>query len=121
MNRIIIPLPLMTLNQYIKVERGNMFGGAKVKKQATETVMLAVRKAMNQGVKFQWGKPLSFDWYWYDKRTDPDNIAFQHKFIFDGMQKAEFLENDNWDHIVELRDRFFIDKANPRVEGEEID
>jgi hypothetical protein len=35
-NRIIIPLPLMTLNQYIKVERGNMFGGAKVKKQATE-------------------------------------------------------------------------------------
>jgi hypothetical protein len=50
----------MTLNQYIKVERGNMFGGAKVKKQATETVMLAVRKAMNQGVKFQWGKPLSF-------------------------------------------------------------
>ena len=121
MNRIIIPLPLMTLNQYIKVERGNMFGGAKVKKQATETVMLAVRKEMNRGVKFQWGKPLSFDWYWYDKRTDPDNIAFQHKFIFDGMQKAKFLENDNWDHIVELRDRFFIDKANPRVEVEEID
>jgi hypothetical protein len=37
------------------------------------------------------------------------------------MQKAEFLENDNWDHIVELRDRFFIDKANPRVEVAEID
>ena len=111
----------MTLNEYIGAERGNRFNGARIKQQATETVRLFVIRAMNDGIRFQWGKPLRFDWYWYDKRTDPDNIAFQHKFVFDGMQKAGFLENDNWDHIVELNDRFFIDKANPRVEVSEVE
>nr|WP_308439765.1 endodeoxyribonuclease [Lacticaseibacillus sp. 53-4] len=118
---VMIPMPLLTLNQYIEIERGNRFGGAAEKKRtttiATEYTLLAMRK----GVRFDWGKPLRFDWFWYDRRTDPDNIAFQHKFVFDGMMAAGFLTNDNWDNIVELRDRFFIDKANPRVEVYELD
>ena len=120
-DKIVIPLPLMTLNEYIGAERGNRFNGARIKQQTTETVRLFVTRAMHDGVQFKWGKPLRFDWYWYDKRTDPDNIAFQHKFVFDGMMAAGFLENDNWAHIVELHDRFFIDKVNPRVEVSEIE
>ncbi|WP_203624650.1 endodeoxyribonuclease [Lacticaseibacillus sp. 866-1] len=116
-----IPMPLMTLNQYVDSERGSLFGGARIKKQATDTAAMFVQRAMMNGVKFDWGKPLRFDWYWHDRRTDPDNIAFQHKFVFDGMMVAGFLTNDNWDNIVELRDRFFIDKANPRVEVYELD
>lgn len=119
-NVIVIPLPLMSLNQYIQSERGNRFGGAKVKKQATATCQLAVKAAMNKGVRFSWDLPLQFDWYWYNKRTDPDNIAFQHKFIFDGMMAAGFLDNDNWAHIHGFVDTFAVDKANPRVEITEV-
>ncbi len=118
---VMIPMPLMTLNQYVACERGNRFGGAKVKKQATALAAQYTKLAVRNGVHFDWGKPLRFDWYWYDRRTDPDNISFQHKFVFDGMMAAGFLTNDNWDNIVELHDRFFIDKANPRVEVYELD
>jgi len=119
---VMIPMPLLTLNQYIEIERGNRFGGAAEKKRtttiATEYTLLAMRK----GVRFDWGKPLRFDWFWYDRRTDVDNIAFQKKFIFDGMMKAGFLENDNWDHVsAGFIEHFYIDKVNPRVEIRELD
>ena len=120
-NFVTIPLPMITLNRYIAIERGNRFGGASEKKRVTRLAAEYVTKAMANGAVFKWGKPLQFDWYCINKRTDPDNIAFQHKFVFDGMMQAGFLTNDNWDNIVELRDRFFIDKANPRVEVYELD
>ncbi|WP_262316488.1 endodeoxyribonuclease [Lacticaseibacillus parakribbianus] len=111
----------MTLNQYIQSERGSRFGGAKIKKQATATVEMFVQRAMLDGITFEWGHPLAFDWYWYDHRTDPDNIAFQHKFVFDGMMAAGFLDNDNWDRVgAGYTDRFYIDKVNPRVEVYEL-
>lgn len=119
-NRIVIPLPLATLNQYINAERTNRFKAAKIKHAATDVAKMFTIKAMREGVRFQWGVPLRFDWYCANKRTDPDNVAFQHKFVFDGMMAAGFLENDNWAHIVELNDRFFIDKRRPRVEVYEI-
>lgn len=116
--KIIIPTNgLMTLNQYTNANRGNKFGGAKKKKEATQICALHTKKAMREGFKIN-SLPvnLQFDWYAKDRRTDPDNLAFMQKFILDGMQKAEAIPGDGWGEIKSLKHNFFIDKDNPRVE-----
>lgn len=119
--KLVIPLPLMTLNQYTLANRGSAFTGAKGKKNATWICQVYVYQAMQAGFKLE-NKPsnLRFDWYASNKKTDKDNIAFQRKFIFDGFIKSKLLKNDGWKEIGDWEDRFFIDKENPRVEITEI-
>jgi len=121
MVKCIIPLPLMTLNQYTLANRGSKYTGAKGKRNATYICHSYCLKAMLKGFKLE-NKPanLRFDWYAADKRTDKDNIAFQKKFIFDGFIKAQLLTNDGWAEIGDWEDHFFIDKEKPRVEITEI-
>lgn len=59
---------------------------------------------------------IEFNWYCANKKQDPDNIAFQQKFILDGMVKAGLIENDGWKQIRKLAHNFEVDKNNPRVE-----
>lgn len=115
-NSIMIPMPLVTLNEYINAERRSRYTAARLKKISTATCEDFTRKAMQAGVKFNWPVTLGLDWYMKNKRQDPDNIAFQKKFILDGFQKAGFMANDNWAHLNGFVDRFFIDKELPRVE-----
>ena len=116
MNKISIPLPLMTLNQYTNANRTSRYVGAKRKKESTYSCALHVTKAMREGFQIEsFPAHFQFDWYVKDKRTDKDNIAFQRKFVFDGFQQAELIPNDNWAHIGNWVDRFHIDK-NERVE-----
>lgn len=120
--KVIIPINgLMTLNQYTNANRGNKFGGATKKKEATAICALHTKKAMNEGFKLHtFPVNLQFDWYAKDRRTDPDNLAFMQKFVLDGMQKAEAIPGDGWGEIKSLKHNFFIDKDNPRVEIKEI-
>lgn len=128
-NKIIIPLPMAsvgkahrgaTLNEYINAERSSRYTAANIKRQATELAMLHTKTAMNKGVQFDWPCKLKFTWYTKNKRQDPDNVAFQHKFILDGFQKAGFLQNDNRGYILGFVDDFNLDKDEPRVEVEVI-
>ncbi|HAA8015633.1 TPA_asm: hypothetical protein GHE28_15395 [Listeria monocytogenes] len=109
-NKIIIPLPLTDLNTYINKERGHRQAAAKVKKQMTYICSSYVKLAMQHGVKFPVPCRLKFTWIIPNKRKDPDNIAFAKKFIFDGMMKAGFIENDNLNYIEGFSDYFIVDK-----------
>ena len=116
--KIIIALDgLPTLNEHDNANRANRFGGASMKKKATDHCALYIKNAMNKGFGFnELPAELQFDWYCKDRRTDPDNRAFSRKFIFDGMQQAGLIENDNWGFTTGWKDNFFVDKENPRVE-----
>lgn len=109
---------LPSLNDYTNGQRRNRFVGAKLKKQATFQCEVATRKAMADGFKFPLHSDVICHWYAKDKRKDKDNIAFALKFIFDGMQQAHLIENDNWVQIGNIHHEFNVDKSNPRVEVE---
>lgn len=49
-------------------------------------------------------------------KADPDNIAFNKKFILDGLKDAGIIRNDGFKEIRLLKDVFFIDNKSPRIE-----
>lgn len=118
MDKIVIPLKgIPTLNEHDNANRANRYGGASMKKKATNLCATYVKKAMNEGFEFgEMPVKLSFDWYCNSRRVDPDNRAFSRKYIFDGMQKASLIKNDNWKFTTHWTDTFLVDKDNPRVE-----
>lgn len=121
-DKIIIPLPLITLNQYTNMNRTNRYAGAKKKKQATRICMAHTQKAIQEGFALKkLPADFQFDWYAKDRRSDKDNIAFQRKFLLDGFQEAGLIINDNWDCVGNWIDKFHIDKDNPRVEIRQIE
>ena len=109
-NIIIIPLPLCSLNEYIKAERSNRYKAANIKKSETFYCATEIHNAMKDGVQFDWPAILRFTWIVNNRRQDPDNIAFSKKFILDGMQKSGFIENDNLNNILGFIDDFIVDK-----------
>ncbi|MFK8242839.1 MULTISPECIES: RusA family crossover junction endodeoxyribonuclease [unclassified Facklamia] len=120
MDKLVIPGELMSLNEYISIERANRHLAAKAKKKQTNLCALYARSAKNSGLIISTPAKLKFTWYSKNKRKDADNIAFAKKFILDGMVKAKLIENDNQKHIIGFVDEFVLDKANPRVEIEVI-
>lgn len=111
---LIIPGELMTLNEYIDLERTNRFMAAKAKETETQKVC----KILNGFDGILQSSPYDVTIFWYRKnrRSDPDNIAFAVKFIFDGMQQAGILRNDGWSEINSICHIFHVDKNNPRIE-----
>ena len=61
--------------------------------------------------------PIDFSIHWYckDKRKDKDNISAGKKFILDGLIKAGIIPSDSWRHVGDFEDRFYLDRANPRI------
>jgi len=103
---------LPDLNTYIKAERGNKYAAAKLKKKATEKVMLSIQKTTKIPSPFK----LIIAYYCKNKRKDKDNIAFAKKFILDGLQKRGTITGDGWKDVKYWHELFYIDKDNPRIE-----
>ncbi|PJH58654.1 hypothetical protein CVR97_28625 [Salmonella enterica subsp. enterica serovar Typhimurium] len=122
MTTIEIPGALPTLNTVIEKNRYNKYAGNNLKQQATNCCKVHGIKAKNNGFQFK-NRPadLNFTWYVKDRRKDPDNIASAAKFLLDGFVKAGLLENDGWKQIGAIHHYFEVDKANERVEIEEIE
>lgn len=122
MDKIVIPLQLMTLNQYTNANRTNRYSGAKAKKQATEICRLHTLQAVEAGFKLhELPAEFEFNWFLNNRRTDPDNIAFQKKFILDGFVAAGLLSNDGWGEIAGWTEKFHIVKKEfQRVEIKEV-
>lgn len=110
-----IPGTLPTLNQYIAAERSNRYKAAKMKRDAEDRIIIAVRQYM-RGVHID--NPVRLDYLWVvkDKRTDRDNIAFAKKFVQDALVKTGVIDDDGWNYVVGFSDRFEVDKDNPRIE-----
>lgn len=107
-----IPDELPDLNTYIRVERGNRYAAAKLKKDATQTVAWIAKRLpkVTRPVR------LEITWHCKNRRKDPDNISFGVKFILDGLMEAGVLENDGWGQIRAISHSFEVDAKNPRIE-----
>jgi len=110
-----IPGELVDLNTYIRIERGNKFKAAQLKKEMTDLVAWTIKENYgNQKVRTIFS--LEIHWYVKDLRKDPDNISFAKKFILDGMQVSGMIDNDSMRHVKGFQDIFSVDKDNPRIE-----
>lgn len=111
---LIIPGTLPGLNEYIRAERGNKYGAAKMKSDAEKTIIFAARKRL-KGVRIE--RPVQLEYTWYDNtRRDYDNIAFAHKFVQDALVKAGVLKDDGRKYIKGFSDAFVDVKENSRIE-----
>lgn len=115
-DKLTIPLPLMTQNEYTNATRSNKFAGSKIKKEMTGICAQHSRVAKNKGLVVETPFKATFEWFMKDKRQDLDNIAFQKKFILDGMIKAKLIENDGYKQHRQSEDLYLIDKEYQRVE-----
>lgn len=110
-----IPGTLPSLNQYIAAERSNRYKAAKMKREAQDRIIIAVRQCM-RGVHID--NPVMLDYLWVvrNKRTDRDNITFAKKFVQDALVQCGVLKDDGWKYVVGFSDRFEVDRSNPRIE-----
>ena len=106
MQRVMIRGKLPSLNEYVEACRRNAFQGASMKRSIEQGVAWQVIKM----------KPLAepcyfiFTWYEETKRRDKDNVSTARKYIFDALQKAGKLKNDNNRYILGFEDRFLYGK-----------
>lgn len=122
MDKIVIPLKgIPTLNEHDNANRANRFGGASMKKKATNLCATYIRKAINEGFVLK-NEPTNFEFAWFvkDRRKDKDNISFAKKYIFDGMVKVGLIKNDGWREVGDWEESFEVDKEFERVEIYEI-
>jgi len=105
---------LPSLNRYVNAERTNKFMGAKIKREATDLVAWQCKSL--PVIKGQCD--YTFTWYVKNKRSDPDNIAYGCKYIFDGLQASGKLENDSMKHVRSIGHFYEVDADDPRVEVE---
>lgn len=108
---IVVMGELPGLNESTNANRTHWSVGAKLKKEATRRCMIAF-----MGKKVTEPFKMTCHWYTKDKRKDPDNISSAKKYILDGMQEANCIQNDNWAMVKGFEDHFGVDKENPRVE-----
>lgn len=114
MQKLIINGKLPNLNEYTLACRTNRYMGAKLKQQAEQVILIAIKQQKLQPVK----QPvqLAYTWIEPNKRRDKDNIAFAQKFVQDALVKAGILKNDSWNYIIGFSHNFKIDKDKARIE-----
>ena len=103
------------LNEYILADRGNRFGGAKMKKTAQREVEYYIQAARLR--KLRTPIRLVYTFYEPNRRRDKDNIAgFAHKVIQDALVAQRVIDDDGWQYIAGWTDAFAVDKERPRIE-----
>jgi len=107
----IIEGELPDLNTYINAERTNRYKAAKIKKDATELVAWYAKRLPVIDQPADW----YFHWTVKNKRKDPDNIAFACKFIFDGLQQAGVLNNDNMVAIRSIHHTYSVGEPSVKI------
>lgn len=89
--RVWIDGKLPTANEYILACRKNIYAANKMKKDTEMLILWQISKISPID------KPARYYFEWHEKtmRRDKDNVAFAAKFVFDALQKAGKLPNDN--------------------------
>ena len=106
---------LAGLNELIAANRQHRIKGNKLKRNNTDIVKAAIYEAGLKG--YECIEPVKINFYWYEKnqKRDKDNIASAKKYILDAMIETGLIRNDGWKNVEGFKDRFDIDKDNPRV------
>lgn len=110
-----------SLNEYIDASRIHKAKANNMKKEAEDRIILGLYTWL-KGVQFD--KPIQINYTFYEanKKRDLDNVSgFFHKVFQDALVRAGFIKNDNWNYIVGFSDKFFVDKAVPRVDIEIVE
>jgi Holliday junction resolvase RusA-like endonuclease len=102
MTRVHIQGKLPSLNDYIRACRAGPQVGNKMKREYEDIIMLQLGRMQRITEPVR----VKFIWHEKNRRRDKDNVAFAKKFIFDAMQKAGKLINDNNDYIMGFSDEF---------------
>ena len=111
--KITIPGTLPTMNEIIDVCKKHWAKYYDMKTFNTYVVKFAAKDLPKmQRIN------VTVHWYCKDMRQDKDNIIAGTKFILDGLKEAGVIENDGWKQIGDINNRFYVDKANPRIEVE---
>ena len=113
-----IDMKLPSLNDYIRVCRGNKFKAASYKASIEQEIGLRLMKMP------KWTKPIKIHFHWIEgnKKRDLDNIAFSKKFILDAMVKYGKLNDDNRNYVYAFTDTFeYGDKTKVVLEVEECE
>ncbi len=116
--KIIIDMKLPSLNDYIRVCRGNKYKAAKYKADIEQEIGLFLAKMP------KWDNPIKIHFHWVEgtKRRDLDNIAFAKKFILDSMVKHNKLKDDNRKCVTAFTDTFEYGKTTKVIlEIEEVE
>lgn len=114
--KFIIKGELPDLNTYIDECRRNKYSANKMKHDAQEAILWAIRAQIIQTAKITRPVQIRFLWACKDKRKDIDNVSFAKKFILDALVNAKVLPNDNREWVKGFTDEFIIDRRNPRTE-----
>ena len=112
-----IDMKLPSLNDYIKVCRGNKFMANTYKARIERDIALFLTKMP------KWTNPIKIHFHWIEgnKKRDLDNIAFAKKFILDSMVKHGKLSDDNRRYVTSFTDTFEYGKTTKVVlEIEEV-
>ena len=125
MYRIVIPYRPVSLNDYIRAERGSRYNAANIKKDFEKKVGMLCK-----ALKIQKLEDRQYDLIVMhnttDYRTDSDNLAFGLKPTLDALVKNGILGNDSYKfirNIVHLRDKkdkysmelYFVPANEPKL------
>lgn len=115
--RVEIPLKMPSLNEYIRVSRGNKYASAEMKANLEKQIGIYLISLP----RFERPIKIKFTWVESNKRRDLDNICFAKKFILDSMVKYQKLKDDNRKCVVGFTDCFkYETKSKVILEIEEI-
>jgi hypothetical protein len=112
--KVVINIPLITLNEYISAERANKGYAAQIKKKLTGQIAFlckAQKFTLPEKTKFD----VNFEWFTPNERTDHDNISFAKKFVLDGIVESGALQKDSPKFVGNFTDKFYIDKSRDYI------
>ena len=102
------------LNEYTDANRIHWTKGRRMKMDAEEAVIWAIREAKAHGrigkaVPPYW---ILFEWHEASHKRDYDNVASAKKFVLDAMQKTGIIERDSQRYLVGFHDTFESDSMD---------
>ena len=106
--RFYIPAKLPGLNQYTEANRSDPHVGARMKREAEETVGWAIlaarlpRMRVPVRIRFEWHECRAANGQW----RDPDNVASAKKFVLDAMVRQHVLKDDSHEWVAGFADTF---------------
>lgn len=109
---------LMSLNEYVNINRSNPRKGNKAKREQTELVMAYIRKARVKPMDC----PIEVGISWIEGRSrggklrDVDNIAFGAKFVLDALVECGTIPDDNPRIVRNVYNTFKFNAQDARIE-----
>ena len=104
------------LNDMIDADRRDRRAGNRLKQESQDTIRLYILRDLKH-LKIEKPVELHYSFYEPNRRRDLDNISgYAHKVTQDALVASGVLKNDGWSNIVGMKDSFFVDARNPRIE-----